>query len=85
MIFRAIFFIALVALLMPREPDIGLGRPGASSSNPALPNRMLSNIALPGLATLRSLAGLPPTRSLADVKAEIDASIGARGETPFSL
>ncbi|MBV9694381.1 MAG: hypothetical protein JO261_11840 [Alphaproteobacteria bacterium] len=27
MIFRAVFWIGLVALLMPREPDLGLGRP----------------------------------------------------------
>lgn len=28
MIFRAIFWIGLVALLMPHEPDLGYGRPG---------------------------------------------------------
>lgn len=33
MIFRAMFWIAVVAVLMPREPDLGLGRPGASSGN----------------------------------------------------
>lgn len=27
MIFRAIFWIGLVALLMPHEPDLGFGRP----------------------------------------------------------
>ena len=27
MIFRAIFWIGVVSLLMPREPDLGLGRP----------------------------------------------------------
>jgi hypothetical protein len=27
MIFRAIFWIGLVAVLMPREPDLGFGRP----------------------------------------------------------
>ncbi len=27
MIFRAIFWVGLVALLMPHEPDLGLGRP----------------------------------------------------------
>jgi len=30
MLFRAIFWIGVVAVLMPREPDLGLGRPGAS-------------------------------------------------------
>ena len=32
MLFRAIFWIAVVAVLMPREPDLGLGRPGAARS-----------------------------------------------------
>ena len=32
MIFRAIFWIGLVALLMPHEPDLGFGRPGASEA-----------------------------------------------------
>ena len=33
MIFRAMFWIAVVAVLMPREPDLGLGRPGASTGS----------------------------------------------------
>lgn len=32
MIFRAIFWIGLVSLLAPHEPDLGLGRPGAGTS-----------------------------------------------------
>lgn len=32
MLFRAIFWIGVVAVLMPREPDLGLGRPGTSHS-----------------------------------------------------
>jgi hypothetical protein len=32
MILRAVFWIAVVAILMPREPDLGLGRPGASGN-----------------------------------------------------
>jgi hypothetical protein len=32
MILRAIFGIGLVAFLMPHEPDLGYGRPGARSS-----------------------------------------------------
>ena len=35
MIFRAIFWIGLVSLLMPHEPDLGLGRPGAATALPA--------------------------------------------------
>ena len=29
---RAIFWLTVVALLMPREPDVGLGQPGAGAS-----------------------------------------------------
>jgi len=29
MLFRALFWIAVVAVLMPREPDLGLGKPGS--------------------------------------------------------
>ena len=32
MILRAIFWIGVVAILMPHEPDLGLGRPGSSDS-----------------------------------------------------
>jgi hypothetical protein len=32
MLFRALFWIGVVAVLMPREPDLGLGRPGTSHS-----------------------------------------------------
>jgi len=31
MILRAIFWIGLVSFLMPREPDLGFGRPGTAS------------------------------------------------------
>jgi len=31
MILRAIFWIGLVSFLMPHEPDLGFGRPGASA------------------------------------------------------
>ena len=32
MIFRAVFWIGLVSLLAPHEPDLGLGRPGTGTS-----------------------------------------------------
>jgi len=32
MIFRAIFWVGLVALLMPHEPNLGLGRPASLDS-----------------------------------------------------
>jgi hypothetical protein len=38
MILRAIFWIGLVSLLMPREPDLGFGRPGAAV--PSAPTSM---------------------------------------------
>ena len=33
MIFRAIFWVGLVALLMPHEPDVGFGRPVSIDSD----------------------------------------------------
>lgn len=33
MIFRAIFWVGLVAVLMPHEPDLGFGRPVAIDSD----------------------------------------------------
>jgi hypothetical protein len=35
MIFRAIFWIGLVAVLMPHEPDLGFGRPDAAGGDVA--------------------------------------------------
>jgi hypothetical protein len=32
MIFRAMFWIGLVAVMMPHEPDLGFGRPAAAES-----------------------------------------------------
>ncbi len=46
MIFRAAFFIGLVAMLMPHEPDIGLGRPGAVIGLPS-PASVISAVVLP--------------------------------------
>jgi len=86
MIFRAAFFIGLVAFLAPREPDLGLGRPGGI----ALPSpaAVLSAIGLSRLGQDCSFcsndAGAAEPayngngRSLADVKAEITAAIKAR-------
>jgi hypothetical protein len=45
MIVRALFWIAVVAVLMPREPDLGLGRPGVTASAPeALLSKLTSLI-----------------------------------------
>ena len=85
-IFRAIFWVGLVSLLTPHEPNLGLGRPGAGISLPA----MLKSLGVIGLSPpacdseacagglgidqWRATAG----KSLADMRTEIDASIKAR-------
>jgi hypothetical protein len=38
MLFRAIFWIGLVSLLMPHEPDLGFGRPGTQTAGIAAPS-----------------------------------------------
>lgn len=43
MIFRAIFWIGLVLFLVPREPDLGFGRPGAQATG-ATNTGMLSSL-----------------------------------------
>ena len=87
MLFRAIFWIGLVALLTPHEPDLGYGRPHASVSLPTefanwLGGEMKAHpdlcddhrVACSAGANL--LAGMQSLalRSLSQVKAEIDAS-----------
>ena len=58
MIFRAIFWIGLVSLLMPREPDLGLGRPGGlhipglAAAAPALAKSALVQSPLAGSTTV---------------------------------
>jgi hypothetical protein len=85
MIFRAIFWIAVVSVLMPREPDLGFGRPHLGET---LPTKLSSLVAqasteqncaadnkacTAGLALLDSFQ-LVTVRSLADVKADLDQS-----------
>jgi hypothetical protein len=92
MIFRAVFWIGLVSLLTPHEPDLGLGRPGAGTS--LSPATILS--AASGLSRTDKdcgstcAGGLGFTRlfhlngdtsfaaGLADVKAQIEADRRAR-------
>jgi hypothetical protein len=87
MIFRAIFWIGLVSLLTPHEPDLGLGHPGAGISPPAVIKSWsvtgLSHPDCNGGACVGGLGGLDQWRAstgqgLADIRAEIDASIKAR-------
>ena len=86
MIFRAVFSIGLVSLLMPHEPDLGLGRPGAGTSH--LPPASIRSAAdglswtgrdcssgCDGGLGLLSVFHLNPDRltaGLADVKAQIE-------------
>lgn len=78
MILRALFWISVVAILMPREPDLGLGRPGASAPT-ALLSRIEALVA-PTQAASALPANMPDItyRSLAQVKAEIDEARRAR-------
>jgi hypothetical protein len=85
MLFRAIFWIGLVSLLMPREPDLGFGRPhltaplssGLSWAEQAAraPGACQgSNTACStGVSILEGMQSLT-ARSLAEVKAEIEES-----------
>lgn len=87
MIFRAAIFIGLVAILMPHEPDLGLGRPqtGALLSWPfALSAGGLSGTGQAcdrcagDSATISSMPSISNGRSLADIRAEIETAIEAR-------
>ena len=84
MILRAIFWIGLVSFLMPHEPDLGFGRPGAAVS----PASIASLIQAPdvqgactqhaaacagGLSVLDGFQRLA-VRSLDDVRADIEAN-----------
>ena len=93
MIFRAVFWIGLVSLLTPHEPDLGLGRPGAGTLQPS-PSIIQS--AATGLSRIGQDCGSAcvgglgllsvfhlnsdssVTAGLADVKAQIEADQRAR-------
>jgi hypothetical protein len=94
MIFRAVFWIGLVSLLTPHEPDLGLGRPGAGTL-PSSPTAILSSAAhglsrtdvkcgsaCAGGLGLLDIFHLSSDSSvsagLADVKAQIQADQAAR-------
>jgi hypothetical protein len=88
MIFRAAFFIGLVYVLTPHEPDLGLGRPGAGTWLPS-PTSVLSAAGLSHLGQgcttcagdLDALPSMHLGRGLSDIKSEIGAAIRARGDT----
>ncbi len=89
MLFRAVFWIAVVSMLVPREPNLGFGRPGAPSLSSTLIPRVTDAMGtgrpcqsgpaqcMAGLGVLGELPSLG-LRPLADVKADIDAAIKAR-------
>ncbi len=94
MIFRAVFWIGLVSLLAPHEPDLGLGRPGAGTS-PTSTATLLSAVhglsrtdkecgaaCAGGLGLFGGLVHFDTnstvTAGLADVKAQIEADQHAR-------
>lgn len=84
MIFRAVFWIGLVSLLIPHEPDLGLGRPGAGTSDhtPASirsaadglsrADRDCSSRCAGGLLSVFHLNPDRLAAGLADVKAQIE-------------
>lgn len=92
MIFRAVLGLAVVALYLPHEPDLGIGRPGLpspavlSSAAPAASGQdavcdQHAQICARGLALLDAFQD-GAVRGLAEVKAEIDANRQARAGNP---
>jgi len=78
MIIRALFWISVVAVLMPREPDLGLGRPSVTaavsqnlrgSQADCASYEKACATAFSVLDSFQSVA----VRSLADVKADIQS------------
>jgi hypothetical protein len=89
MIFRALFFIAVVSMLMPREPNLGFGRPDAQRVGALIPQvsqalgasgQNCKGAALACAMGLDALNALPAMglRPLADVKADIDEAVRER-------
>src|SRR6516225_2462898 len=91
MIFRAIFWIAVVSVLMPHEPDLGFGRPHLGEALPATLSSLVAQTSTEqncaadnkactaGLALLNSFQAMT-VRSLADVKADLDQSEQSKDE-----
>ena len=87
MLFRAIFWIGLVALLMPHEPDLGYGRPHTAVSLPSEVTNWFNrevqahpdlcsehhSVCTAGTNLLSGMQSLA-LRNLGQVKAEIEAS-----------
>lgn len=94
MLFRALFWIAVVSVFMPREPDLGLGRPSSHASlletAGGLANAVQSNPSCStdaaacrtGWGLLDSLQSIT-VRNLAEVKADIEEAERARDREGF--
>ena len=100
MIIRAMFWIGLVSLLTPHEPDLGLGRPGAGIALPAFAKSWaVTGLSRPGacdtyadacagglgaLGEKLDLGNRIDMHRLAAMKQELAASIRARTAQPQS-
>ena len=85
MILRAVFWIAVVSFFMPREPDLGLGRPGSAqdgigglmarveAAEPAKACEGHETACSTGFSLLSAFQGVA-VRSLDAVKADIEQS-----------
>jgi hypothetical protein len=95
MIFRAVFWIGLVSLLTPHEPDLGLGRPGAGTlqTSPAMIQSAATGLSRMGmdcgsacvgglglLSMFHLNADSSVTAGLADVRAQIEQDQRDRAE-----
>ena len=85
MVLRAIFWIGLVSLLMPHEPDLGFGRPHLGAAFPSIAGLMNNGLSTPGICSGHQMAcgtsislvdGVQTyaVRSLEQVKREIEES-----------
>ena len=95
MILRAIFWIAVVSVLIPHEPDLGFGRPGAqgsvvqsatawAQSSLSAPNSACKDHVSACGAALGILDSVQSVavQSLSQVKAEIEEQQHARALRP---
>ena len=75
MILRALFWITLIVILMPHEPDLGLGRPGFSpqfsGSDKGVMHCPAGGACAGALGLLDTLQTVA-VRNLAEVKADIE-------------
>jgi hypothetical protein len=93
MLLRAVFWIAVVSVFMPREPDLGFGAPGPHALGSLAewigtpdPNMSCKDAAAPCSAALGLLDSFQSVtvRSLAQVKADIEEQERARARKTFA-